>query len=122
VNRRQLLALIAPALILPVLAGRVLAEAVNCKLPGLATLVQWLKPFADPVLGKQLPATGSVEWLQRFAGSCPGSFAEHFRHQAESDFAQGKTVEVDGWILSETEAHTHRLVYQYTRPDQKGQQ
>lgn len=88
------------------------STSVDC-VSNSAPWLQRLKAFGDPVLGKaaalSLPA--SEQKLKSLGDACSHNFAERYRQQAATDFAGGKIVSLDGWVLSETEAFTHRAVY-----------
>lgn len=88
------------------------SASVDC-VSNSAPWLQRLKAFGDPVLGKvaalSLPA--GEQKLKSLGDVCSNSFAERYRQQAATDFAGGKIVSLDGWVLSETEAFMHRAVY-----------
>lgn len=63
----------------------------------------------------QTRVPGSLAWLDAamrerpllraaLAESCPTSRARLVQDQCAIDFAQGRTIRLDGWVLSETEA------------------
>lgn len=94
-----------------------MALLAGCRPPApvdcLSNSAEWLRQlrrFADPVLGRaaskvlpdHLPAPRNV---------CAEDFAERYRQEAAANFAAGKVVSLEGWIVSETEAVTHRAVY-----------
>jgi hypothetical protein len=109
-QRRSFLKLLLPLGAL--LAGCRPSASVDC-LSNSAPWLQSLKRFADPVLGKvaALSLPMNEQKLKSLGDVCHGDFVKHYRQQAATDFAAGKTVPLDGWILSETEAFTHRAVY-----------
>jgi hypothetical protein len=99
--------------------GVSLLKKSACEALDLPALLKRLKPFADPELGKKAAPFDSAQGalaersrsLKHFATLCEGSFDEGYRHLVITDFAQGKTTQLDGWIISQTEVLTHRLVY-----------
>jgi hypothetical protein len=75
-----------------------------------------LGPLADPVLGKA--ASRIPELVVRARQALPGwqkvckeNIISYYRQRAAADFAGGKTVKLDGWLLSETEADIHALLF-----------
>lgn len=94
------------------LAGCDPFSSVDC-LSNSSQWLQRLRAFADPVLGKaaamSLPA--SEQKLKNLGDVCSGDFTERYRQQVAADFVAGRTMSLDGWVLSETEAFTHRAVY-----------
>lgn len=113
-QRRDLLKLLVPAALLPVAAYaglRFWPGPASCSSPGEATLLAWLKPLADPELGRLASVEPPSQWWKAFEGACASNFVARFRQQVAADFAAGRVVRVDGWVLSETEAFTHRAVY-----------
>lgn len=92
----------------------------GCRPPGVARctaspaqLLGWLQPFADRKLGQAALAQGlgNTGAMAPLGQLCEGDFVPAFRRQLAADFAAGRTVVLDGWVLSETEAFTHRAVY-----------
>ena len=110
-HRRQLLLWLVPALLLPAAAGRAMQMPVKCKQQALPALADKLKPFTDPELGK---AAGQQQSFERLAALCEQGFAAQYRELVAADYARGATRNIDGWILSESEAAAQQLVYQYT--------
>jgi hypothetical protein len=82
----------------------------SCTRLTASRLLQRLHPFSDVVLGKAtaLPVGNG---LQRFDALCEENFEAGYRALVVQDFAAGKLARVDDWLLSETEALTHRAVY-----------
>ena len=116
-HRRQLLKLILPAALVSVggvgaVLGRKLFLKQSCEVMSLPELIKHLQPFSDANLGKNSYLEVKAEVLKRFNGFCEDDFAKRYQQLVSDDFSQGKTMMVDGWIISETEAITHRLVYQ----------
>lgn len=115
-QRRQLLKLFVPLGLVAagLAAGVVVLKRSACDLLDLATLREHLKPFADVELAKKLAGQVAAQPAldgQHFATWCEQDFEQHYRQHMASDFAEGKVKNVDGWLLSETEALTHQLVY-----------
>jgi len=114
-QRRSFLKLLLPlgALSLgTLLAGCRPSASVDC-LSNSSLWLQRLKTFADPVLGKAaaLSVSADEQKLKHLGDVCSRDFTGRYRQQAAKDFAAGKTVSLDGWVVSETEAFTHRAVY-----------
>lgn len=113
-QRRDLLKLLIPVALVPVVgyAGwRLWRQQRTCENPGVAAVIQRLQPFADPELGRLAKLEPPAQWWLQYQGVCPGDFVSVFRERVATDFAAGRVVRIDGWILSETEAFTHRAVY-----------
>jgi hypothetical protein len=116
-QRRQILKLVLPLALLSasaagVVLGRKLMLKTDCTTPGPAALLAHLKPFSDAELGKAAAAVPDAASLQRLGRLCEQDFDQHYRQLVQLDFAEGRRQQVDGWILSQTEALTHRLVSQ----------
>ena len=120
-QRRQFLKIIVPlGLITAGVVSVSLLKKSACEALDLPALLKRLKPFSDPELGKKTAPFDSAQGAlaersrssKHFDTLCEGSFDEGYRQLVINDFAQGKTTQVDGWIISDTEAQTHRLVYQ----------
>lgn len=115
-QRRQFLSILLPALALSSAAARALAQTVSCKALGKPELAEQLKPFADAELGKACIGNAvKPAVIGRLAALCESTLAAQYRKQVSADYAQGATVMVDGWILSESEVAAQQLVYQYTK-------
>ena len=117
-QRRQLLKLLVPLSLAAagLSAGVLMLKKSACDLLDLGALRQYLKPFADVQLAKELAKKAAMTpapatYSQHFAGWCEQDFEQTYRKRLASDFAEGKVQNVDGWLLSETEALTHLLVY-----------
>jgi len=114
-QRRQLLKLALPITLLSVgMAGLALRQwraKSNCVAADLATVLRRLKPFADAELGKSAGIAVSTEALQGLESICGQDFDQQYRQLVQDDFAAGRTEDVDGWMLSHTEALTHHVVY-----------
>lgn len=113
-HRRDLLKLLIPAAALP-LAGyagwRFWRAPASCELPEEATLLAWLRPLADTELGRLATLELPPQWMSVFTGACAGNIVGFFRERVAADFAAGRVLRIDGWVLSETEAFTHRAVW-----------
>jgi hypothetical protein len=116
-QRRQVLKLLLPLTLLAAgVAGTVFGRKLlrtDCRAPELLTRLQ---PFSDVELGKKVAATvavtiapGSLGPLQAL---CEQDFEQQYRQLVQADFAGHRTQQVDGWILSQTEALTHLVVSQ----------
>jgi hypothetical protein len=81
-----------------------------------AQLLTRLKPFSDPELGKVMSLEAPTGDLDDLRVMCKENFDQAYRARIAADFSAGKTREVDGWLLSETEAITHRAVYLAGQP------
>lgn len=118
-QRRSFLKLILPLGAL--LAGCGPSSSVDC-MSNTARWLQQLRAFADPVLGKAAVLSSPIneQKLESLGNVCRSDFAERYRQQAAADFVANKILSLDGWIVSETEAFTHRAVYLASAPPAVG--
>jgi hypothetical protein len=109
-RRRNFLKLSLPLAAL--LAGCGPSPSVDCS-SNIAERLRRLRRFADPLLGKMaaLSLSKDAPKPEVLQSLCEADFASRYRQQVAADFAAGKTLSLDGWVVSETEAFTHRLVY-----------
>jgi len=120
-QRRQFLKYLLPLGLATagVAVGVTLFKKTACTVLDLPTLLKRLQPFADKELANKLDTQISASDLNRLQAAigekCDENFDERLRQLIAADFAEGKIQNVDGWILSETEALTHQLVYQSTQ-------
>ena len=117
-QRRQLLKLLLPLSLAAtgLASGLVFLKKSACDKLDFAALRDALKPFADAALAKEqakkLAAAPVIVAQQNLDLGCEQDFEQTYRRRVASDFAEGKVNNVDGWLLSETEAFTHLLVYE----------
>lgn len=112
-QRRQLLKLLLPLGLVGagLVAGRLALSNKSCQPVTPGRLLVGLQSFVDMRLGGSISANIPAEWASRFYGVCESDLAEHFRKEVREDYVAGKTLVVDGWLLSETEAFTHRAAF-----------
>jgi hypothetical protein len=112
-QRRQLLKYLLPAgvAVVGLLSSLSLqGSSALCTRLTPSRLLQRLRPFSDIGLGKAV-AMPVGNGLQRFDALCEENFEAGYRALVVQDFVAGKLIHVDGWLLSETEALTHRALY-----------
>lgn len=115
-QRRQLLKLILPIALLTtgvvgVAMGRKLIQKPGCVTLDPVLLHARLKRFSDVELGKKAALEVSAAELAQLQSLCEQDFDQRYRELVQDDFAKGHIERVDGWILTHTEALTHRLAY-----------